>query len=638
LKQRLIYIALAFSAQLIGQPISQKDTVRIPEVVISVRKVFTMSDAYKKAYVDSSLIRTNSQRMLGDILSGSPSLYIKSYGPGGSSAPSFRGTGAGHTRISWNGIDINNSMLGQSDLSLIPAGFADNIEVSYGAASMDQASGGIGGAINLENTPIWKPASTVSVSAGAGSFGQYTAEGKISAGSKSFQSVSRFLYNSAENDFPYLNSVSGSEPVWETRQNSQIKQTGFEQELYYRNAGHSLTGRLWYQSADRNLPGSILVQPHNSGEKQFDESLRTMLDYTLDKGANTFFFTAAFISNQLDYTNQIASIDSKNLSQTGVIKTGAGIKAGRRTNINFLLNEELDIVKSNNYETKETRYTTSLTASAASEINQRIDLSFLIRQIVTDKQALIPDFSGAVRYKLFEGRDFFLKGNISRNSKIPTMNDLFWMPGGNRDLKNEYAYMYELLFEMRHKFEPYFNIDWDVAVFSNRIKDMIQWLPGEYSYWSPSNIRNVNTQGVETSASLGYSSGNLRASLNLGYSFISAENASQSVYELSDGKQLIYIPENQASSLLVMKFHNFYSSLKSSYVGKRFTSADNSKYLHSYLLNDLTAGSFVTISQISFDLSLSVNNIFNTEYQSLAYYPMPGRSFFLKISFNFKKP
>jgi len=575
--------------------------------------------------------------MLGEILSSNSSIYIKSHGPGGSSSPSFRGTGAGHTIISWNGIDINNSMLGQSDLSLIPAGFADNIEISYGAASMDQGSGGIGGAINIENAVVWKPDAAVSFSAGGGNFGQYSFGGKIGAGNKNFQSVTRFMYNEAANDFPYLNSVSSSEPVWETRQNNQIRQSGFAQEFYYRNAGHYLSGRLWYQTANRNLPGSILVQQNTPGEKQFDKSLRSMIDYTFERGANNYNITAAWISDNLDYINPAASIDSKNLSQKGVIKAGAGISAGRTAKINLLFSDEMDLVRSNNYETQETRNTTSFSASAEGTIFTRIDLSALVRQIFTGSQMLVPDFSGAARYRLFNGRDLFIKGNFARNSKIPTMNDLFWMPGGNPDLKNEYAYMYELMFEMSHKFGPFFNLDWDLAFFSNRINDMIQWLPGNYSYWSPSNIKKVRTQGAETSAVLDYSSGNFSSSLNISYSYTKAENISQPVSESTAGQQLIYIPYHQANTLLVVRYSNFYSSWKSSFVGKRFISVDNSKFLHSYSLNDFTAGSIIRIGQVSFDLSLTVNNIFNEEYQSLAFYPMPGRSFFMKLNFNLKK-
>ena len=82
------------------------------------------------------------------------------------------------------------------------------------------------------------------------------------------------------------------------------------------------------------------------------------------------------------------------------------------------------------------------------------------------------------------------------------MNDMFWVPGGNPELKNEYAFIYELTGEMNHKISSPLAIKYDLSVFRNNIKDMIQWHPGEYSYWTADNIKSVNTSGLESSFSL----------------------------------------------------------------------------------------------------------------------------------------
>ena len=78
--------------------------------------------------------------------------------------------------------------------------------------------------------------------------------------------------------------------------------------------------------------------------------------------------------------------------------------------------------------------------------------SILLREILDRSSFLIPDFSAGLQFRIIEDReDYFLKANISRNSKIPSMNDMFWFPGGNPDLKNEYAFIYELTYEMNQK-------------------------------------------------------------------------------------------------------------------------------------------------------------------------------------------
>ena len=82
------------------------------------------------------------------------------------------------------------------------------------------------------------------------------------------------------------------------------------------------------------------------------------------------------------------------------------------------------------------------------------------------------------------------------------MNDMYWVPGGNPELKNEYAYIYELVYEMNQKISDRLNIKYDLSVFRYNIKDMIEWHPGEYSYWTADNIENVNSTGCESSVSL----------------------------------------------------------------------------------------------------------------------------------------
>ena len=82
------------------------------------------------------------------------------------------------------------------------------------------------------------------------------------------------------------------------------------------------------------------------------------------------------------------------------------------------------------------------------------------------------------------------------------MNDLFWVPGGNPGLKNEYALIYEISYEMNQKISNPLNLKYDLSAFRYNIKDMIQWHPGEFSYWTADNIQKVNSSGVESSVSL----------------------------------------------------------------------------------------------------------------------------------------
>jgi iron complex outermembrane receptor protein len=247
---------------------------------------------------------------------------------------------------------------------------------------------------------------------------------------------------------------------------------------------------------------------------------------------------------------------------------------------------------------------------------------------------LVPDFSLGLQFRIIDSKEYFVKANVSRNSKIPSLNDLFWLPGGNPELKNEYALIYELTYEMNRKIIDPLSLKYDLSFFRNNIKDMIQWHPGEYSYWIADNIQTVNSTGLESSVSLSYVQNSLDAQLNAGYSFTKAVSAGRKFEDdISAGKQLIYIPENQANFSIRLGCKRVYSSWVANFTGKRFTTVDNSKYLPGYFINNLIAGIKLSVKGSSIDVNLTIDNLFNVNYQTIAYYPLPGRSYFIKINF-----
>jgi outer membrane cobalamin receptor len=631
LKKTIIYIVLFFSLPLHGQISLTDDTIKIKEVVISGNKFISDHLGYKKTTIDSSILFNYSSGNLSVMLSENTDIFIKSYGMGGIATPAFRGTGAGHTLIDWNGIDINSPMLGQSDLSLIPVGLIDDISIYFGGASIQLNNGGIGGTINLETKPVWKKESLISMSAGIGSFGRYTGLFKMRTGNYSFQTVTKAFFQSSENNFRYLNTEISADPVWQTRTNNQVRQKGFIQEFYFRNKKNVGSARIWYQSADRNLPSSILSQQPGSVENQLDESLRAILTYDTFKGRSNFSVTGAWMFGRLNYINRLASIDSRNISETLTLKAALEIPVRENTKLKIVLDEKSSLVRSNNYDHNASNNAVTICASAERNIG-RFSTMILLREIIDNHTLLIPDFSAGLQFRLFAGKDYFLKANISRNSKIPTMNDMYWVPGGNPDLKNEYAFIYEISSEMNQKISDLFDMKYEMAVFRYSIKDMIQWHPGEYSYWTADNIKTVNSTGLESSVSLNYKHNKLNAALNAGYSFTKAVAGGLKIEnDLSAGNQLMYIPVNQVNMSLRIGFWRFYSSWITDFTGKRFITLDNSKYLPWYFINNFNAGIRLPVKSTSIDMNFSIDNILNKNYQSIAYYPLPGRSYFIKI-------
>lgn len=632
MKYTLIYIAFFLSLPLNGQDTFRSDTIKIPEVLIRRGNFDSDHSGYNKNSLDSSVIKNYSHSTISDLLSDNSNVYIKSYGMGGTATPSFRGTGANHTQIEWNGVNINNPMLGQSDLSILPVGLVDDVQILSGGASMSLNSGGIGGIISLESKPEWNKGTIIQINPGIGSFGQYSGLIKVKCGNNSFQTITKAFLQSSENDFRYLNNDIGAEPVWETRKNSQVIQKGFLQEFYYKRNRNITSARIWYESADRNLPESMLTQQVNSGEKQFDESLRMLLNFDVNKEKINYFFSGALLFDKLNYVNRLASIDSRNLAETMSVKAGFEDRVSENVTLKTLINEDVNVIHSNNYDQNTTRNTLSVTASSQQKVSDRIETSLLLREILDRKKILIPDFSTGLQVRISKEKEYFLKANISRNSKIPTLNDMFWNPGGNPLLKNEYAYIYEITYEMNLKISIPVIFKYDLTVFHNNIRDMILWHPGEFSYWTADNIQNMNSTGMESSLTLDYIRNNLTARINAGYSFTRSINeGTNTESDNSAGKQLMYIPENQAKASIRIAFKKIYSFWLVNFTGDRYITADNSKFLPGYLINNLTIGIKYPMRASSIDINLGIDNIFNVNYQSIAYYPLPGRFFNMKI-------
>lgn len=630
-KSNFLFFACLISSQLYGQYSLQKDTLKISEVIITRKQISSEQPGFKFNDIDSALLKAHSLFSLTDVLNETTPLFLKNYGSGGTATSSFRGTSAGHTQVTWNGININDPMLGQSDFSLLPAGMVDNVMISFGGASMDLGTGAIGGIINLTNLPYWNKKLDVNAASGFGSFGRYSGLVKVSTGSDHFQSVTRGYLYSGKNNFPYLDTEATPEPLRDLRENNQVSQKGLMQELYFRKSENVFSARFWYQAASRDLPGLTLYG--YAGEKQSDESFRSIFDYSFFRGKSEFFATSALMFTNLNYSSQLYSIESINKTKTFVLKGGMTTPIGQYTRLKLVISNDLNTIESNNYSKGTGNNNASFTISAERKKGKRFGAVVLLRETLDNQTLLIPDFSAGFEYRVLKGEEHYLKLNLSRNSKIPSMNDRYWNPGGNPILKNEYAYSFELGYKLEHTFSPAFTINSELNYFNNYLRDMIQWVPGESYFWVAENIRSVNSSGFELNAFMKYNVNRLKVDLNAGYSYTRAIEIDSEVSE-NNRKQLIYVPVNKANGSINVRYKNFYTTWVSNFTGIIYTTADHTDYLKSYNTNDLTTGLRFSLNKSSFDIRFKLENIFDISYQTIQYYPQPGRTYYFILSFN----
>lgn len=69
------------------------------------------------------------------------------------------------------------------------------------------------------------------------------------------------------------------------------------------------------------------------------------------------------------------------------------------------------------------------------------------------------------------------KASIARNYRYPTLNDLYFQPGGNPNLAPEKGFTYDTGLEFTLKSDELFTLKGEATVFDSHIDDWILWIP-----------------------------------------------------------------------------------------------------------------------------------------------------------------
>jgi iron complex outermembrane receptor protein len=161
------------------------------------------------------------------------------------------------------------------------------------------------------------------------------------------------------------------------------------------------------------------------------------------------------------------------------------------------------------------------------------------------------------------------------------------------------------------------------------------WKP-ELNYFEPVNIKKVWSRGYEVNGLLQYQMSGLLGRLKAGYTYSRSTNEEKtSDLDNAYKKQLIYIPEHRFFADLSIGVKGFLVTYSHQYTGIRYTSADNQDLLPAFTLADLSFSKTFYIGRHQLTAGAEILNIWDTEYQTTQYYPMPGRNFRVNVIYKF---
>ncbi len=635
----------------------KNDTIlHVETVTVEVNKLFKKSDAgMKKSVVDSTILASKINNSLSELLAENTPIFIKSYGRGSLTTASFRGTANSHTAVIWNGLSINNPMSGMVDFSLIPMYVIDDVNLQYGAASLSGQSGGIGGAVNIGNVADWSNKKSFKYLKSYGSFASFDDFLALNFGNDKLQIKTRIYKIISENNFTFINRSIGNidtltgkitNPL-DTNKNANYEKYGLLQEVYYRlNNSNIVSVKYWGQFAGRAIPNAVSFEGFDdaSFSNQLDEDNKFVADWQCFWGGSKLILKSGYSQKKVKYTSEnmvaglgnIPSIYSQSKQKTYLNALQYRYDFSKNLTVeakfDYVCQNVIsrDSVSKTGYDKVEQKM--SFFGAIRKNFYNRLNLNFTLRKDNLNGNFLPVTPYFGFDFRLLKNANFILKGNVARNYHSPSLNDLYWQPGGNINLLAEKGVGGELGLEFQ-KIILHSLLNIEATTYYSDIDNWIIWLPSFKGYWSPFNIKKVISKGLEVAFSLKGEVKNMRYVINANYAYTSSVNHGEPLNwgDNSCGKQLVYIPLHSGNLFVDLEYKGFFVSWQHNSYSERFTTSSNDitrrDWLYPYFMNDIALGKKININNFKISLKLKVYNVFDEVYHSVLYRQMPGRNY-----------
>lgn len=557
---------------------------------------------------------------LSKLLTEQSTAYIKSYGLGSSATISLRGGNAAQTQLQWAGIPINNPMLGQKDISLIPSTLFSDMTLRSGGSSCASGSGAICGVVNLQDGGIDRVGWSGGVQLGYGSFGQRSFSAELSQLSDNGLGFAiRPYFQSADNDFIYKLGTQER-----TQENAEYDNQGLLINLSKEWTRTKLAAAYWYQETERNLPPT--TTQNFSSASQYDLLHRFRMSFTRVGELGKLESSLGLFFEDNDYEDpdrlEVGQNSFRKIywMSSGELDLMAGL---------FQFKIETTHVEGQSLSYAEDQETFSQLAlySSYEKALGSFDLEIGLRQewnIFSDPP-IIPSFKISKKYKQHHFHFLF-----SREYRVPTLNELFWVPGGNAELESELGWSSELGYDGELG-------EWQfsLSLYDRAMDNWILWIPQQASIiWSPINVAEVTSRGwatgvIKTWAGKKYS---LQASADYGFAYSVYETAVPA-QSIAVGDQLLYTPRHRAVAGVSLDYAGLQLAWNSNYT----SSVEGvNEDLDDYFISGMSLGYGTEIcKEVKAKIIFAVENIFDKQYRVIERRPMPGRYLNMQMNLNF---
>ena len=604
---------------------------RLPAVRVAGLQPSRFAVGSRRLTLDSLALNNYRTGTLTDVLSARTALYLKNYGPGQLASITLRGTSARHTAVLWNGFNINLPSLGEADFSLLPLNGTTTVTVQPGPAGAIYGNGAVGGTVQLssaaDGAAAWGRGWQGTAQADYGSFG--LGAGLLTASFSNQKVALRTSagYRQATNDFPYYVREAAGQ-VRHHQENAALRQASFSQDLTLRVGQRGeVTAAVWLTDADRQIqPG---IGTNNTHAQERDQSRRVLAGYRRVSSRHEWTARAAWFEDVLNYRDDLNGL-SESMVRTSQGQAEHTWRFAPNASVRLGAEAQHFAARVDGYgAAPRTENRFSGFALLRYDPRPRLRLSLNLRQaVLPGRRPPLTPTAGAEWVVLEGGRQALsLKGNASRSYRAPTLNERYWRPGGNPDLRPEESVGYEA--GLLHTLRPgaaHLRLETELTAYRQLVDNWVQWTPG-VAYWSPRNLRQVRAQGLEVSSTLTWQPGAYQLTARGAYAYTQSRKTRGAAADADPvGRQLPFVPLHTAAFSTDHAWHGWQLGTTLTFTGHRYTDASATDFLPQYLLLNASVGRTLAVGAGWKLLVLAQGyNLTNQEYQSYQNRALPRR-------------
>ncbi len=505
------------------------------------------------------------------------------------------------------GLTIESPTNSTVDLALIPTFLFDQAELT-GSSTNIIGPGAISGALLMSNRIPRGKRTGIHVRFGSFQSGFVGLDHETSIGRK-WSMRTRIFGDHALNNFKYTDFDQEKVRISNHLRNA----AGIMQEFHGTHKNWHVTSRTWLQEYYRQIPPTMVQA--RSAKEQIDRNLRTALRLAWSKNSRLLDFNFAYGREFLNYSDPLADLDEDYYTDQVVALVRYHHPLTDNTLLTVQLDDRFAIANASDYYNDE-----------RNEISPGVQLKWHQNRW-SMYAGLRKSFYLANRSPLLLNSDLSyahkqqaLLISYSNNYRLPSMNDLFWRPGGDPTLDPEQSHRAEI----EWKFTPG---NWALSstVFLHQIFNQIRWLPSSGGlFMAMQSDETVWNRGLELTARVTDTIGKILIKPSIHGQLLMSSSSEQmnSIFNYSISDQQTYVPIYRVSGKVLLHHQSgFQASVELIHVDERSVLTDRSRVIDDYLLMNC---------HISYALSRGVlvrydlQNANNQQYFNQLYRLMPG--------------